>query len=849
MLAFALAFQALLLVTFELVEAGTPALFPAAGLALAAFALLPKRLWPLLAGVVFACEVTLDLRHDLPLGFAMAAAAANTLEPLVGALLLRRLNGHRPTLDSIDEVRGFVVALAVGCGIGGSIGGAALVQAGLAESWPTVARDWFVADAVGALAVAPAVLVASRARTLLASSRDKRASLLGICVAVTGAVAIALVARQAVVYVLAVLAVWAALRFKVEGAALAGLIVSAVVAADGALDLRLFGELTTRGIELQEFFLAILLVGSLLVGAESRERGRLFAQLRRQRKSLQAVIDHSPLAIVEVSTTDWTVSRWNPAAERMFGFAAHEVVGRPASLFSGDAGNDLRAMILTPGADLEVEAEADRQDGTRIPVLLSGSRLYGENGHPERVVMLLQDVTERKELERQLMSETRHDTLTGLANRASLLERLAHELRRQARHGGVIGVVDIDIDRFAAINHVIGHAHGDALLVEVARRLQRVVRATDTFARVAADEFMIVADEIGDARGAVDIAQRVTAELAEPIDVAGRLIPVSVSMGIVIAEGGRSTPDTLLGHANAALVLARSRGPGRYELHDPAVRTSTAVRLDDEAALSRALDGDEMRLVFQPKFDLNSGRIAGVEALVRWERDGMTVLPASFIPLAEETGLIVPVGYWVLEQACRKLAAWRVTLGPMAPLTTAVNVSARQLVEPGFVEAVEKILRRTGIEPELVELEVTESVAIEDHGAGVATLHDLKRIGVSLAIDDFGTGYSSLSQLHTLPIDVLKIDRSFLSGLGSSPRDSAIVGAVITLAQSLGLQVVAEGVETPEQLTELVRLGCDLAQGFLLSHPVADRELRERVWDGDVVRRHLTPSGVEAAAA
>ncbi|MFN0153414.1 MAG: EAL domain-containing protein [Gaiella sp.] len=839
-------YGALALVTFQLAEAGSPVFFPAAGLTLAAFSLLPARWWPVAAAVVVATEISVDLQRGLSLGGAAAAAAANTLEPMLGALVLQRLNGRPPRLESLAHIRGLLVAVVAGSALGGAIGAAGLVATGLTESWPRAAFTWMVADGLGAIVLAPPLLLCGRTFRLFRASRRKLTMSVGALAALTGGLAIGLVEREAVVYVMVALVVWAAIVFKVEGAAVAGMIVAAAVVLDTVSGLGLFGDGALMTTE-EELFLAILLVGCLLLGAEMAERHRLVAKLKANRASLQAVIDHSPLAIIEVSTRDWTVLRWNAAAETVLGSAEHEAVGRPSTLFDGPAGRDLRTLVLA-GDVVEVETTATRRDGSQVLLVVSASTLRGDSGEPMRVVAMVQDATERRELERQLISEARHDALTGLANRASLLERLEHELRRQARHGGAVGVFDIDLDRFGALLRMLGRDEADRLLVEVAQRMRRVTRQTDTLARVAEDEFVMVADEVGSPRGAVEIAHRISAELAEPIAVAGRLVPVSASVGIALTENGRSTPEALLRQANAALMLARSRGPGRYELDDPDARTATAIRLDDEAALSRSLERDELRLVFQPKFDLQSGRIAGVEALARWNRDGTEIPPSMFVPLAEETGLIVPIGYWVLERACRRLAAWKATLGPMAPSTIAVNVSARQLVEPDFVKRVCRILERTGTAPDRLELEVTESVAFDAGGTGVETLRALRALGVTLAIDDFGTGYSSLSQLHSLPIDVVKIDRLFLAGLGSSRRDSAIVGAVITLAQSLGLRVVAEGVETAEQLSELVHLGCDLAQGFLLAAPISDRDLRERVWDGDVVRRHL-PGPAAAAAA
>lgn len=423
-----------------------------------------------------------------------------------------------------------------------------------------------------------------------------------------------------------------------------------------------------------------------------------------------------------------------------------------------------------------------------------------------------------QETERELRYRALHDPLTDLPNRTLLHDRITHAVDRSRRSHGVPAVLFIDLDRFKEVNDSLGHRAGDQLLVAVARRLHDTLRPGDTLARVGGDEFVVLCDELNDAGQAVTMAQRVTGELAKPFLIGGEEVAITASVGIAIARVGHETPDTLIQDADIAMYRAKQRGGGSYETIDESIRVQAAHRLRGEDALRRAVESGEMRLVYQPIFSVPDGGIRGVEALVRWEHPDRGLLaPGEFVPLAEETGLIVPIGLWVLNAACMALKRW----GSKIPRPIiAVNVSAVQLTRSDFPAAVRSVLRQHDTDPAEICLEVTETVLMDDDGRVVRALEELKEIGVTLAIDDFGTGYCCLTYLRRFPVDQVKIDRSFVEGLGSDSQDTAIVSAVTNLAHDLGLTVVAEGVETEQQLRMVGEIGCDLVQGYHLSFPL-----------------------------
>jgi diguanylate cyclase (GGDEF)-like protein/PAS domain S-box-containing protein len=441
------------------------------------------------------------------------------------------------------------------------------------------------------------------------------------------------------------------------------------------------------------------------------------------------------------------------------------------------------------------------------------------------VANVLGDAVERHRAEEAARHDALHDRLTRLPNRVLLVDRLAQALRRRA--SGRLAVFVLGLDDFGRVNESLGHGAGDGLLAQVGPRLASALRPGDTIARFGGDSFAVVCEEIEDETHAQRLAERLTAAFARPFVVAGEQLFVTASIGIVVSGGGER-PEELVRDADAAMSRAKERGHGHFELFDPALRERAVARLRTEAELRRAVTSGELRLHYQPFWSLPERKLAGVEALVRWQHPERGLLgPGEFIPVAEESDLIVAVGTWVLREACRQLAEWRREHPASTRLKLRVNLSARQVTQQGLLEIVAAALDVHGLPASAVGLEITEGLLLQDSESVAATLAALKASGVALVLDDFGTGYSSLSYLKRFPIDQLKIDRSFVAGLEDRDEDRAIVGAIVGMAGALGLTVVPEGVETEAQLAALVELGCQYAQGFLLARPLEPAALEE----------------------
>jgi diguanylate cyclase (GGDEF)-like protein/PAS domain S-box-containing protein len=439
----------------------------------------------------------------------------------------------------------------------------------------------------------------------------------------------------------------------------------------------------------------------------------------------------------------------------------------------------------------------------------------------QAVANVVADAFARQASHDQIRHQALHDALTGLANRTLLLERLEHWLRHRQRGEARAAVLFIDLDNFKRINDALGHHVGDNLLVSVAARLGEMLRPADTLARVGGDEFVVFCEDIAGEDAALNVVTRLIGALEAPFRLADHEHHVTASIGIALSDRG-ATAASLLRDADAALYRAKERGRARCELFDDALREHSLKWLETERELRRALENDELVNVYQPIVSVASGAIVGFETLVRWVHPTRgTISPAEFVPVAEQTGLIVPLGLGVLERACRQAVEWD------PELRVSVNLSPRQVTEPKLVESVDRILVETGLDPARLSLEITESVLIEETESALATLNRLRALGVRLELDDFGTGYSSLAYVKRFPIAALKIDRSFIDGLGRDAEDSAIVAAVISMARALGVDVVAEGVETPAQANGLRALGCSFAQGFFFSRPLTADALAE----------------------
>lgn len=520
-----------------------------------------------------------------------------------------------------------------------------------------------------------------------------------------------------------------------------------------------------------------------------------------------------------------------PALRTLFGYETSEVLGQStAMLYAGPEQFEVTGREVFNRRDTVegqlLEVRFRRKSGEVFFGEVSALKLQDEKGVPVGNIGIIRDITERRRHEEQLKHLATHDELTGLANRALLLDRLEQSLHYARRSGRLVGVLLLDLDRFKVINDSLGHAFGDKVLCLVAQRLRKLVREADTLARLGGDEFVILLAEVAEPADVGLVAAKILQHLAEPLWIEGRDVRLTASLGVSLYPRDSDDGAILIRNADLAMYRAKRDGSGTVGFYSPEMNQRIRETLELEGALRQALEREEFRLHYQPKVDLASGRIIGCEALVRWyhPQRGL-VSPADFIPLTEETGLIVPLGTWVLKEACRQARAWQIDGLPV--LSVAVNLSARQFRKGDLPQLVNETLQDVGLDPTLLELELTESMVMDDPAGAERTMRTLKNLGVGLSLDDFGTGYSSLNYLRRFPVDNLKIDRSFIHHVATDPSGASVVASVIDIAHNLGLTAVAEGVETREQLAFLIGCGCDMLQGYLFSKPLPAKEFAD----------------------
>ncbi len=558
------------------------------------------------------------------------------------------------------------------------------------------------------------------------------------------------------------------------------------------------------------------------------EGARLTEAVHTQRSEARfaSLVQHSS-DLITVVGADATIAYQSPSSEHVLGYSPHELLGTRFDRLVApeDAGHLLR--LLADGAayarrDGEViECTLRHRDGGLRQFEILHTNLLDDE-HVRGIVLNARDISERKAFEEQLAHQAFHDPVTNLPNRALFVERVRHAISRARREGSELGVIFLDIDDFKTINDSLGHGAGDAALIDVAMRLSNSIRSSDTAARFGGDEFVVLLEDLDGTEKAVEVAERILEDLRQPLMVAGKELVVRGSIGISILEGsGTASADELIRDADAAMYIAKRDGKGGYRLFEPEMHAGVLARLELRADLQRALENGQFDLHYQPIVRLADSCVAGMEALLRWRHpERGLVVPGDFIPFAEETGLIVPIGRWVLQEACRQaVAIQRLWLTDEAPLYMCVNLSVKQLQHSDVISDVRDALADSGLEPGLLTLEITESMLIDDPDIAVVKLNELRSLGVRIAMDDFGTGYSSLSYLSRFPVDVIKMDRSFLRP-EATPEAVDLSSAVVALGSSLALEVVAEGIELDEQLKRLRDLGCELGQGFHFAHPM-----------------------------
>jgi diguanylate cyclase (GGDEF)-like protein/PAS domain S-box-containing protein len=521
----------------------------------------------------------------------------------------------------------------------------------------------------------------------------------------------------------------------------------------------------------------------------------------------------------------------SPQVEPMLGYAPEEWLVDPRFFLKILHPEDRERVLAEnehtnrSGELFSMEYRLIDRNGRTLWVRDEAVLVKDERGRPLYWQGVMTDVTERKALEERLRHQALHDPLTNLPNRTLLMDRLGHALVRAVRRETKVAVLFMDIDNFKYVNDSLSHEDGDRLLVEVAERLRKSLRAEDTVARLGGDEFAILLEDLEREQEATAVADQVAQALRPPVLLDDQEIFVTVSIGVAFGAYREDRPEVLLREADVAMYRAKTDGKDRHAVYRPEMGVLSSQRLTLEGDLRRALERQELEVYYQPKVLVETGKIVAIEALVRWEHSERgLLLPAEFVPLAEETRLIVPIGWWILREACRQVKDWQ-EIYPTDPLLAVnVNLSARQFYAPDLVQQVAGVLEETALDAGSLVLEITEGAAMEEAASTVATLSALKELGVKLAIDDFGTGYSSLSYLKRFPVDVIKIDRSIVEGLSQDRGDSAIVAATLTLAHALGLEVIAEGVETSEEVAELQALGCDFGQGYYWWTPQPAKE-------------------------
>ncbi|MFQ5426562.1 MAG: putative bifunctional diguanylate cyclase/phosphodiesterase [Gaiellales bacterium] len=593
-----------------------------------------------------------------------------------------------------------------------------------------------------------------------------------------------------------------------------------LVASDGSvLELEVTSQLTRDNGEA---------VGVQCIARDVSERKRLEGRFR-------SLVQNASDVILVVSP-DGTIRYVTPSAALVLGKGEAELVGGDlATMVHPSDRRRIMAFLAaaehqdaTGAAELRVHAGGDRWRYFEVLAndLTADAAVRG-------IVLTMRDVTDRKELEEQLTFQAFHDPLTGLANRALFTDRVSHSLAHRSAPARRVAVLFIDVDDFKTVNDSLGHDAGDQLLVQVADRLRAALRLGDTCARLGGDEFGVLLEQVPDVDYAVRVAERLGTAVAEPVAIEGREMALQTSIGVALQDPRGSSAHELLRNADIAMYLAKRDQLSRCRVFEPYMHTAALNRLELKGQLEQALARDEFTIQYQPIVSVATGRIAAIEALVRWHHPQRGLLaPSEFVELAEESGLIVPLGRWVLNEACHAARRWRERAPGTADLALSVNLSVRQLHGNGLPEQIDAILASHQCDPASLILEITESDLARDQASATEKLVRLRRLGVRIAVDDFGTGYSSLSLLHEYPVDILKIAKPFVDDLATGPA-ATLTSAIVSLGRTLGLETVAEGIETPEQRAELRRLGCDYGQGFLFSPPLTsdalERYLAQRV--------------------
>ncbi|HEX8846735.1 MAG TPA: EAL domain-containing protein [Pyrinomonadaceae bacterium] len=559
--------------------------------------------------------------------------------------------------------------------------------------------------------------------------------------------------------------------------------------------------------------------------AQAEQAERHVAALRISEERFRSAFDHA--AGMALVATDGRWIKVNRSLCEMVGYSEAELLSTNFQAITHE--DDLANMMIQVGKLLEGELSTYQMElrykhkrGQVVWILLSVTLIRDSLTNSVNLIFQIQDITDRKRAEERLLHEAFHDVLTGLPNRALFMDHLKLSVERgKRREDRLFAVLFLDLDRFKIINDSLGHMVGDQLLVGIARRLEICLRPGDTVARLGGDEFTVLLEDLMNVTEPMDVAERLQKALALPFNLNGHEVFTTVSIGIALSTTGYERPEEVLRDADTAMYRAKMLGKARHEVFDKTMHTLAMNLLQMETDLRRAIERKEFVLNYQPIVELETGNIRGFEALIRWQHpERGFISPSQFIPIAEETGLIIPIGQWVLEEACRQIQEWQEQFPQYPPLQISVNLSSKQFLNSSLIDRIRTVLRETGVNPLSLKLEITESMVMENFDAAIEMLQQLRSLGIELSIDDFGTGYSSLSYLHRFPISTLKIDRSFVSRMSDHNENAEIVRTIVMLARNLKMNVIAEGVETQDQLAQLAMLECEFGQGYYFSEPL-----------------------------
>lgn len=794
------------------------AVWPPTGIAVAALVTWGLRVTPGVAAGAFLANLANGAKPET----AALIAVGNTLAPVAATLGLWHLARFRSSLERVRDVLALFF-------IGGFGAMAISATAGTATLWFTNALGndsiasvwivWWVGDAIGVMLFAPLLLLLGAVRVTDPIAR-RRSEAVALLVATTILSLAAFNLRILLPYIVIVPIVWAALRFEQTGAAFVTLLVTVIAVAETAAGRGPFSFLSsTENLVSLQTFNATVGLAALLLAAVIHERRRAENALRTSEERYRRLFEQAN-DLVCIHDLEGNLTYVNAAAERITGYSRDRLV----SMKINDLVAPEYARVVTRMIARQIERPSDATtyeidivgtNSKRVALEVS-TTLVHDDGEPIGAQLIGRDITWRRFAEDRLRQQALHDPVTGLPNRALLQERLEYAVALARRDDRRLALLLLDIDGFNEVNEAVGHQQGDGVLREIGMRLQALLREADTVARLGGDEYAILITSVGDERATAIVGDKLVSEIAEPFTIADTEVRVTASIGIALFPDHADSVETLTQRADIAMYVAKRRGGGAYVTYKPELDRHSIRRHALRAELESALATHSFVLHFQPKIDMKTMGTVGVESLIRWTHPRLgLVSPGEFIPLAEDAGLIQPITAWVIDESLRRCTTW---IDAGLDLSVAVNISVPALIDEGIVAHLEEALTRSGVPADKLILEITESDVMNE--AIHTTLGRIGALGVRLSVDDFGTGHSSLHHLGRLPVNEIKIDRSFVAGMGASEDHREVARSVVELGRNLGLMVVAEGVETRETWNRLATLGCDQAQGFLMCKPV-----------------------------